>query len=131
MSGTATALKAVKGGKTDDGPGVRHITLRGVAYTIREIDVIEYDQIIEGLADENGAVRFDKLLRAMVMKCVTPLGSKPFSFPIYRTLEGIVNELHYTDVEDDAVAAAKAKAAAGEANEETEAEAEETTAPNS
>jgi hypothetical protein len=128
VSSTATALKAVKGGKTDDDPSVRHITLRGVEYTIREIDVVEYDEMIEGLADENGAVRFDKLLRAMVLKCVTPLGSKPLKFPVFRTLEDIVNKMHYTDVEPDG------EDKGDDESEEDADESEEdgkTTAPNS
>jgi hypothetical protein len=117
VSSTATALKAVKGGKTDEVPDVRKVTLRGVEYTIREIDVVEYDEIIDGLADENGAVRFDKLLRAMVMRCVTPLGSKPFKFPVYRTLEGIVNEMHYADVKDEAAEGGDEEADAAEDGE--------------
>lgn len=107
-------LKAVKGGKTDETPDVKHVTLRGIEYTIREIDVVEYDKMIESLADENGAVRFDKLLRQMVLKAVTPLGSAPLKFPVYRALETIVNEMHYTDLEEDKEAKPEAVADEGE-----------------
>lgn len=120
MSGPQTKVKA---GKTDDDPSIRHITLRGVDYTIREIDTNEYDDIITGLADANGAVRFDKLLKAMVLKCVTPLPSKPWKFPVYRTLEAIVNEMHYTDLADEAEKPAE--------DDGPEAEATEEAAPNS
>lgn len=99
----SSGLKAVKGGKTDETPDERHITLRGVAYTIREIDTVEYEEIIKEIADpETGGVRFDRLLKAMVLRCVRPLPSKPWKFPVYRTLEGIVNEMHYTDLPDEA-----------------------------
>ena len=93
----------IKSGKTDETPDERHITLRGVDYTIREIDVTEYDEIVKEVADPlTGAVRFDRVLKGMALRCVRPLPSKPWKFPVYRTLEGIVNEMHYTDLPDEA-----------------------------
>lgn len=125
----AAATKVVKSGKTEKTPGVEHITLRGVAYTITEIDVNVYDELIEQLADPNGAVRFDKLLRAMVTACVRPLPSKPWPFAVYRTLEGIVNDMHYTDLKDEAATAEADAEGDGETGETEPAEEGET--PNS
>lgn len=98
----STGVK-IKSGKTDEDPEVRHVTLRGIEYTIREIDVDEYDAIVREVADPvTGAVRFDRLLKGMVLRCVRPLPSKPWKFPVYRTLEGIVNDMHYADLPDEA-----------------------------
>lgn len=115
MPSSEAAVKVIKGGKTNDNPDERKITLRGVEYTIREIDTDEYDDIIKTLEDGTGNVRFDKLLKAMVARCVRPLPNKPFKFPVYKTLEGIVQEMHYTELEDEAKAAEGAEEAAEDA----------------
>jgi hypothetical protein len=114
----------IRSGKTDEDPEVRHVTLRGVEYTIREIDTNEYDEIVKEIADPlTGAVRFDRLLKGMVLRCVRPLPAKPWKFPVYRTLEGIVNDMHYTDLVDETKK---------ESEDGDEAEAEkETKVPNS
>ena len=122
----STGVK-IKSGKTDETPDVRHITLRGIEYTITEIDVDQYDEIVREIADPvTGAVRFDRLLKGMVLRCVRPLPSKPWKFPVYRTLEGIVNDMHYTDLPDESKKDEK-----DEAGDEDEAEAKEEAAPNS
>jgi hypothetical protein len=97
-----TTVKAIRTGKLDEEPGVRHITLRGVEYTITEIDVPGYDKALEASMDENGQYPFNKLLRHLVMACVRPLPKTPWKFPVYRTLEGIINDMHYTDLPDEA-----------------------------
>ena len=114
------SVKVIKGGKTDEAPTVRRITLRGVRYTIREIDTVEYDELVEQVQDlATQTVRYDKLLRAMVARCASPMPSKPLPYPVYRTLQNIVEEMHYTDLVDE-----------GEKpDEETEGEGE--TVPNS
>lgn len=98
-----TTLKAVRGDKVTEEPGVKHIRLRGVDYTITEIDVDQHDEAMKMSEDPlTGQVPFGKLLRAMVMMCVRPLPKgKPWPFPVYRTLEQIVNEMHYIDLPDE------------------------------
>ena len=114
------SLKAVKGGKVDDEPGVRHITLRGVAYTITEIDVPGYDKAMEAATDpETGQVPFGKLLRAMVLACVRPIPKEGWKYPVYRTLEGIVNEMHFLDLPDEAAAEPGDEAGDGEGAAQT------------
>jgi hypothetical protein len=95
-------LKAVKADKLTAVPGVRHVRLRGVDYTITEIDVDQHDEAMKTAEDENGNVPFGKLLRAMVLMSVRPLPKgKSWPFPVYRTLEQIVNEMHYIDLPDE------------------------------
>jgi hypothetical protein len=94
-------LKAVKGDNLDPNPGERHVRLRGIDYTITELDVDQHDKAMKEAEDKDGNVQFSRLLRAMVGKAVRPLPKTPFKFPVYRTLEGIVNEMHYEDVPDE------------------------------
>ena len=101
MASTGATLKAVKGDKLTEIPGVRHARLRGVDYTITEIDVDQHDEAMKLAEDANGNVPFGKLLRAMVMMSVRPLPKTKWSYPVYRTLEQIVNEMHYIDLPDE------------------------------
>jgi hypothetical protein len=125
------SLKSVKGGKTDDTPEVRTITLRGVEYKIREATVPEYKESLKAATDEKtGFTPFGELLEALTMRLVSPsplASSKPMSYPIYRRLEGIVNEMHFTDIESDEEKAA----AEGEDEDEAVEEELEAAAPNS
>ena len=93
--------KAIKTGKQTDQPDARTVVLRGETYTIRELNVDEYDECLKAAEDENGNVPFGKLLRQMVARAVRPIPARPWKFPVYRTLESIVQEMHYTDVVDE------------------------------
>ena len=98
------ATKAIKSDKVTEEFGIEHITLRGVEYTIRELDVTEYDECQDAVKDEDGGILFSKLLRMMVLRCVSPSIAKrarPLPYPVYRTLEERVNLMHYTTVTDE------------------------------
>jgi hypothetical protein len=102
---SAGSLKAIKGGKDTEEFESKTITLRGVAYTIREVDLPQYKQALKAAEDAEGAVQFGDLLTQLVLVAVTPsiaARSKPIPFPVYRTLEGIVNEMHFRDLPDEA-----------------------------
>ena len=121
----ATGLRAVKGGKTENEFSTIKRTMRGVEYTVRELDVIEYKEMLKQATKEDGTTPFSDLLDLMVMRCVTPspaARSKPLPYPIYRTLEDMVNVMHFRDVPED-------KAAEAAEDEDEDGEAEE--APNS
>lgn len=126
-------VKAIKGGKTEAEPEVQTITLRGVAYRIREVDVIEYKECLKAATDPvTKMTPFGDLLEQLVMRCVSPspaAGSKPMPYPIYRRLEGIVNEMHFIDIEseEEKAEAAKLTAEPGAEEEQPEEEAD----PNS
>ena len=114
-------VKTIRADKTTEEPGVRHITLRGVEYTITEIDVPGYDEALAEATQPDGTVPWGKLLRSMVAKCVRPLPKgKPWSYPVYRTLEGIVNDMHFLDLPDEAAAESGDEESDGEGGEETE-----------
>lgn len=120
----ATGLRAVKGGKTENDFESQTKRFRGVEYTIRELSVVEYKEMLKAATKEDGTTPFSDLLELMVMRCVTPSPasrSKPLPYPIYRTLEDTVNIMHFRDVPED-----------GEEKEEEEGEEPEAeTAPNS
>ena len=126
----STGLKTVKGGKTEDEFAERKITLRGTEYTIRELDVVQYKAALKDATREDGTTPFQDLLDIMVMRCVTPnpaTRSKPMPYPVYRTLEDIVNVMHFITLRDEA--------AKGEDDEEgadgEDSDSEEQAAPNS
>lgn len=97
-----SVVKEIRGDKVDENPGVKHVKLRGVEYTISELDVDQYDAAMKVAEDRDGNVPFGKLLRAMVGMAVRPLPKGgPFKFPVYRTLEGVVNDMHFQDVPDE------------------------------
>lgn len=101
---TRTALKEVKGGKTEDVPDVVKRTMRGTEYVIRELTVPEYKECLKAATDPEGLTPFQDLLDQMVLRAVKPspaAGSKPMSYPIYRTLENIVNVMHFREVPED------------------------------
>ena len=104
---TGTSLKEVKGGKTDDKPDVVKRTMRGTEYTIRELTVPEYKECLKTATDPDGMTPFQDLLDQMVLRAVKPSPasmSKPMSYPVYRTLENIVNVMHFREVPDDSEA---------------------------
>jgi len=116
-------LKAVKGGKTEDDFEDRHITLRGIDYTIRELSVPEYKECLKSATDQNtGATPFQDLLDLMVLRCVSPsiaARSKPMPYVVYRTLEDIVNVMHFATLDEDAKTEPEAEG--GDGDEEAEA----------
>lgn len=117
-----SSLKSIKGGKTEAEPEIRTMTLRGVTYTIREADVVEYKAAIKSATGTSGMTAFGDLLEQLVMLCVSPSPAsldRPMPYPIYRMLEGVINEMHFEDVEDES----------GKDDEGTDAEPEQ--APNS
>lgn len=123
----STGLKTVKGGKTEDEFSERKITLRGTEYTIRELDVVQYKEALKTATREDGTTPFQDLLDIMVMRCVTPspaARSKPMPYPVYRTLEDIVNVMHFITLRDEA-------AVADDDESDDEAEDEAEPAPNS
>lgn len=99
-------VKAVRGDKLTEDPTIRKITLRGVAYQIKELDADQYAECVEAATDPvDGSVRFDKLLKVMTLRCVSPslaVRKTPLGYPVYRTLEGIVNVMHFLDLPDEA-----------------------------
>lgn len=127
----SSGLKSIKGGKTENEFEDRHITLRGTEYTIRELDVTEYKACLKAATDETtGMTPFQDLLDQLVLRAVSPspaARSKPMPYPVYRTLEDIVNVMHFRELPDEA-------AKEPEKAEGDEAEAEEepaAAAPNS
>lgn len=101
----STGLKTVKGGKTEDEFAERKITLRGTEYTVRELDVVQYKAALKDATKEDGTTPFQDLLDIMVMRCVSPnpaTRSKPMPYPVYRTLEDIVNVMHFITLRDEA-----------------------------
>lgn len=97
-------MKTVKAGKTENEFEDRHITLRGVDYTIKELDVVQYKECLKSATDAEGFTPFQTLLDNMVMRCVSPspaARSKPMPYPVYRTLEDIVNVMHFITLEDE------------------------------
>ena len=122
----STGLKAVKGGKTEDEFAERKITLRGVEYTIKELDVIQYKEALAAATKEDGSTPFQDLLDVMVARCVSPSPasrSRPMPYPVYRTLEDVVNIMHFITLRDEAKAA--------EAGDDEEVAEEDQPAPNS
>lgn len=123
----STGLKTVKGGKTEDEFSERKITLRGTEYTIRELDVIQYKEALKAATKEDGTTPFQDLLDIMVLRCVSPspaTRSKPMPYPVYRTLEDIVNVMHFITLRDEAKTEP-------EPDDEAEPEDEAEPAPNS
>jgi hypothetical protein len=124
-----TPMKSVKGGKTEEEFEVRHITLRGTEYAIKELDVVQYKAALAQATKEDGSTPFQDLLDVMVLMCVQPSPasrSRPMPYPVYRTLEDIVNVMHFVTLEDES------KKGGDEADSETTEEEEETgEAPNS
>lgn len=104
MSGST--VKAVRGDNLTEEFANKKITLRGVQYTIKELDADEYAQCVEAAtSQEDGSVRFDSLLKQMTLRCVSPslaVRKTPMPYPVYRTLEGIVNVMHFLDLPDEA-----------------------------
>lgn len=124
-----STLKAVKGGKTENEFDDRHITLRGVEYTVKELSVTEYKECLKS-ATKDGFTPFQDLLDVMVVRCISPnpaARTKPMPYPVYRTLEDIVNTMHFTTLEDEA----KKPEAEPEAEATPEGEQEAAAAPNS
>lgn len=126
----SAGLKSIKGGKTENEFDERHITLRGVEYTIRELSVPEYKACLKEATDKDGFTPFQELLDLMVVRTVSPsplTRSKPMPYPVYRTLEDIVNTMHFITLPDEA----KKDEAEGESEGEDEKPEEEAAAPNS
>ena len=124
----STGLKSIKGGKTENEFEERHITLRGVEYTIRELDVTQYKACLKDATNADGFTPFQDLLDVMVVRCVTPspaARSKPMPYPVYRTLEDVVNTMHFVTLPDEA------KKEETDAEGEAEKPEEEAAAPNS
>jgi len=125
-----TGVKTVKGGKTEDEFDHRTIKLRGVEYTIKELDVVQYKEALKAATDEKtGMTPFQDLLDVMVLKCVSPspaARSKPMPYPVYRTLENIVNEMHFITLDED-----KADKPAESEEGEGDGDGEEQSDPNS
>jgi len=120
---TGAALKAVKGGKTEDEFTSRTITLRGVEYTIRELDVVEYKSALKQATDATGFTPFQDLLDVMVPMTVSPSPAarrKPMPYPVYRTLEDIVNVMHFITLRDEAEAEPEPTVDGEEAHEEAD-----------
>ena len=124
----STGLKAVKGGKTTDEFETRTRIMRGIEYTIRELSVPEYKECLEQATREDGTTPFQDLLDQMVLRAVSPspaARSKPMPYPIYRTLEDVVNTMHFRTVPED-------KAAEGdESTDDESADDEDVAVPNS
>lgn len=99
-------MKAVRGDKVSDEPGITRITLRGQEYVVRELSVDEYEECVDAATDkESGLVTFGKLLKMMALRSISPslaVRKTPLPYPVYRTLEGIVNVTHFTDLPDEA-----------------------------
>ena len=96
--------KSVRAGKTEAEPEIRKVTLRGVTYVIRELDVVEYKKCLEA-ATKNGFTPFQDLLDQMVIMAIKPspaTAKRPLPYPVYRTLEDIVNVMHFVNLEDEA-----------------------------
>jgi len=114
-------LKTIKGGKATNDFESKILTFRGTTYTIRELDVDEYEQCLKSAEDERGFAEFGRLLKMMTIRAVSPSPasrSKPLPYPIYRMLEQTVNVMHFSDLKDESAGA-----------DETE-EAEAETVPN-
>lgn len=100
----ATGLKTVKGGKTEAAAEIVKRRMRGVEYSIRELDVVEYKDCLKAATKPDGLTPFQDLLDQMVLRAITPSPaslSKPMPYPVYRTLEDIVNSMHFRDVPED------------------------------
>lgn len=99
------SLKTVKGGKATAEFETRTTTLRGTTYTVRELDVDEYEECLKSAEDERGFAEFGRLLKMMTIRAVSPSPAareRPLPYPIYRTLEQIVNVMHFSDLSEDA-----------------------------
>ena len=86
--------KTVKDGKATAEFETRTITLRGITYTMRELDVDEYEECLKSAEDERGFAEFGRLLKMMTIRAVSPSPAareRPLPYPIYRTLEQVVN----------------------------------------
>ena len=97
--------KTVKGGKATAEFETRTITLRGITYTMRELDVDEYEECLKSAEDERGFAEFGRLLKMMTIRAVSPSPAareRPLPYPIYRTLEQVVNVMHFSDLNEDA-----------------------------
>lgn len=83
----------------------KQVSLRGTAYTIRELTAGEYDECIRAATNEDDEVDTVLLAKLMAMKCVEPkmtdkqLHEMPFR--IWRALNRLVNEMHYTGEEEE------------------------------
>lgn len=101
-------VKAVKGDKVSEEPGVTRITLRGTEYTVRELTVDEYEECVAASTDKaTGVTTMARLLKMMSLRAISPslaTLSKPLPYPVYRTLEGIVSDTHFVDLVDEAKA---------------------------
>lgn len=98
------SLKTVKGGKATAEFETRTIVLRGTTYTVRELDVDEYEECLKSAEDERGFAEFGRLLKMMTIRAVSPSPAareRPLPYPIYRTLEQIVNVMHFSDLAED------------------------------
>jgi hypothetical protein len=118
-------LKSVKSGKTEAVFETRTRTLRGIEFTIRELDVVEYKDALKAAEGPDGMTPFQNLLDVMVLKCVTPSPasfSKPLPYPIYRTLEDMVNVMHFVNLPDEAKKDDEDGAEGDEAPDEEEVE---------
>jgi len=100
----STSLKTIKGGKTTNEFETKSIALRGTTYTVRELDTDEYEECLKSAEDERGFAEFGRLLKLMTIRAVSPspaARSRPLPYPIYRTLEQIVNVMHFSDLTED------------------------------
>ena len=98
-------MKTVKGGNVDNEFAERHITLRGIEYTMKELDVPEYEECLKAAEQSDGSVPFAGLLKIMCLRSITPsiaARRRPLPYPVYRTLENIVNVMHFLDLPDEA-----------------------------
>ena len=127
MPSVTETKKAIRSDKVTEEPGVRRITLRGQEYMIREITTDQYEECVEAATNEvDGTVRFDRLLKVMTLRCISPslaVRETPLPYPVYRTLEGIVNIMHFLDLPDEG-------APAGGDEDGDDEEKPKTTAPN-
>jgi hypothetical protein len=118
-------LKTIKGGKTENEFETRRITLRGIEYEITELGVTEYKQVLAASTDKDGFTPFQTLLDNLVVRCVKPspaTRTTPMPYPVYRTLEDIVNTMHFRTLPDEAAPVEP---------EEADEDAPEEAAPNS
>lgn len=98
-------VKTIKGDNPDNEFAERKITLKGVEYTIRDLDVPQYEECLKAAEKPDGSVPFGDLLKVMVMRAVSPSPAarkRPLPYPVYRTLENIVNVMHFLDLPDEA-----------------------------
>ena len=89
---------------------IRHATMRGVTYVLRELDATEYEKCLKAATtdNENGRSTVDNALMFKLMldkSLVAPkmasgeLWKKPY--PVLRKLNDVIDELHYSPEETD------------------------------